>query len=193
MPSEDLSATIAALALTAIAGAAPAQQTTRGTIVDRNGDNRLEYAPPPIARRQNRSRRLGCRESLHPIIAFAHLADTQMVDEESPGRVELVDFIGGDPFGSAYRPQEGLMPFVLNEEVRAVRSLRRGPATGAPIAMAMTGGDNVDNAQLNETRWFIDVLDGGLVNPDSGRPRTCGLKRSPRYAGMRGGRRLISE
>ncbi len=184
-----LSAAIAALALTAIAGAAPAQQTARGTIGDRNGDNRLEYGPadPRVVRTDLGGSVAGI---VQPILSFAHLADTQMVDEESPGRVELVDFIGGSPFGSAYRPQEGLMPFVLNEQVRAVRSLRRGPATGAPIAMAITGGDNVDNAQLNETRWFIDVLDGGLVNPDSGRPRTCGLKRPPRYTGMRGGGRF---
>jgi metallophosphoesterase (TIGR03767 family) len=178
------------LAVASIAGAQTGPRTTlQRTIVDRNGDNRLEYGPadPRVVRTDLGGSPAGI---LQPILAFAHLADTQMVDEESPGRVELVDFIGGSPFGSAYRPQEGLMPFVLNEEVRAVRSLRHGPATGAPISMAMTGGDNVDNAQLNETRWFIDVLDGGLINPDSGRPRTCGLTRPPRYTGMRGGRRF---
>ena len=60
----------------------------------------------------------GSTAPARPLIAFAHLADTQMVDEESPARVELVDFIGGDPFSASYRPQEGLMPQVLNEEVR---------------------------------------------------------------------------
>ena len=75
------------------------------------------------------------------------------------------------------------MPFVLNEAVRAVRTLRRGPATGAPIRLVMTGGDNVDNAQYNETRWFIDVLDGGARDPELRPPRTCGLKRHPATAG----------
>ena len=121
---------------------------------------------------------------VQPLVAFAHLADTQMVDEESPGRVELVDFIGGDPFSASYRPQEGLMPFVLNEEARAVRNLRRGPATGAPIRLVMTGGDNVDNAQYNETRWFIDIMDGGrIVNPNSGRPARAGSGRRRSTAG----------
>lgn len=169
------------------AGATTFQRTTgQRTIVDRNGDNRLELAAGEA--RVTRTD-LGASPAARSrtLFAFAHLADTQMVDEESPGRVEMVDFLGGDPFSASYRPQEGLMPFVLNEEVRAVRSLKGGPVTGAPIRLVMTGGDNVDNAQLNETRWFIDVMDGGrVVNPDSGRRGTCGLKRPPPYGGMRG-------
>ena len=186
-------ATIAALALATIAGAQTVpRHTGQRTIVDRNGDNRLEYgAADRRLIRDEISPHLPALSPFPTLIAFAHLADTQMVDEESPGRVELVDFIGGDPFSASYRPQEGLMPFVLNEEVRAIRNLRRGPVTGAPISLAMTGGDNVDNAQLNETRWFIDIMDGGrVVNPNSGRPRTCGLKKPPLYGGMRGGGRF---
>ena len=182
---------IGTLVVAAIAGAASApRQTGERTILDRNGDNRLEYA---AGERRITRTELATTASprVRTLIAFAHLADTQMVDEESPGRVELVDFIGGDPFSSSYHPQEGLMPFVLNEEARAVRSLKRGPVTGAPIRLVMTGGDNVDSAQLNETRWFIDILDGGkVVNPDSGRRRTCGIRKPARYTGMRGGRRF---
>ena len=179
--------TLAVLFLASVAGASPSQRHTGArTILDRNGDNRLEFAAG-----ESRVTRadLGASPAARTrtLLAFAHLADTQMVDEESPGRVELVDFLGGDPFSASYRPQEGLMPFVLNEEVRAVRSLKGGPVTGAPIRLVMTGGDNVDNSQLNETRWFIDIMDGGrVVNPDSGRRGTCGLKRPPLYGGMRG-------
>jgi metallophosphoesterase (TIGR03767 family) len=187
-------AAVAALAIlftASVTGAATTlRHTVERTIVDRNGDNRLEYA---VGESRVRRTDLGGAPVGQPriLLAFAHLADTQMVDEESPGRVELVDFIGGDPFSASYRPQEGLMPFVLNEQVRAVRQLGRGPVTLAPIRLAMTGGDNVDNAQLNETRWFIDIMDGGrVVNPDSGRPGTCGLKKPPLYSGMRGERRF---
>ncbi|HEY7706627.1 MAG TPA: hypothetical protein VH968_05610 [Gaiellaceae bacterium] len=188
-----LAAALAVLALASVAGAQSApRHTGQRTIVDANGDNRLEYgaADRRVIRDEISPHNIAVAP-FRTLIAFAHLADTQMVDEESPGRVELVDFIGGDPFSASYRPQEGLMPFVLNEEVRAVSNLRRGPATGAPITLAMTGGDNVDNAQLNETRWFIDIMDGGrVVNPNSGRPRTCGLRKTPLYGGMRGGGRF---
>ena len=92
---------IAALLLVGTAAALRAPRATVDrTIVDRNGDNRMELA---------------AGEPRRMLIAFAHFADTQMVDEESPGRVELVDFIGGDPFSSSYRPQEGLMAHVLGD------------------------------------------------------------------------------
>lgn len=182
------------LAVLVVAGTAGAQEATlRGTIVDRNGDNRLERGPGErhVIRTDLGGSPVPATARLIPVLTFAHLADAQLVDEESPGRVELVDFIGGDPFGSAYRPQEGLTTQVLNEQVRAIRRLGRGPVARGPIQFAITGGDNVDNAQLNETRWFIDLMDGGrLVNPDSGRAGTCGLRKPPRFTGVRGERRF---
>ncbi|HEX7254784.1 MAG TPA: hypothetical protein VF236_02550 [Gaiellaceae bacterium] len=187
-----LASLVALLALASIAGAAPAQHTGARTIVDRNGDNRLERAAGELhVRRSDLGGTVPTNAGPTPIVTFAHLADAQLVDEESPGRVELVDFIGGDPFGSAYRPQEGLTPHVLNEQIRAIRAMGRGPGALGAIQFAMTGGDDVDNAQLNETRWFVDLMDGGkLVNPGSGRSGTCGVRRPPLYGGMRGGARF---
>ena len=48
------------------------------------------------------------------------------------------------------------------------------PATGAPLRLAVTTGDAIDNAQWNELQTFLTLLDGGLVRPDSGGPRHRG-------------------
>jgi metallophosphoesterase (TIGR03767 family) len=187
--------TVALAALSA--GPAFAQPTTtvQRTIGDRDGDNRLEYdsgedytllpqggLAPHGYRRPNTA----------SIFNFLQLSDFQTVDEESPGRVEFLDttqrgpFL--NPFSAAYRPQEALSTQFVEAMVRQVRNTN-SQVTGDPLRLAITTGDNADSQQYNETRWFIDILDGRQrVDPNSGVPDdTCDVTPTDLYDGPQGG------
>jgi metallophosphoesterase (TIGR03767 family) len=104
----------------------------------------------------------------NPLIAFAQMSDFQIMDDESPLRVPFTDKFASDwGTGSAYRPQEMLSTHMADAAVRSVRKVGKGPATHLPLKFALLTGDNVDNMQFNETRWYIDVLDGGMIYPKS--------------------------
>ena len=98
----------------------------------------------------------------------------------SPARVDFADPAGGE-LKSSWRPQEALSLQVFDSVVRNVDAnrtsrVRQGDGKRAKLALALTTGDLADNQQLNETRWFKTVLDGGTVDPFSGTPITtqCG-------------------
>jgi metallophosphoesterase (TIGR03767 family) len=120
---------------------------------------REELAP---ARADRETRRV-------PLAAIVHLTDVHLVDAQSPARVEFTDRLPG-PFESAFRPQEALSTQVAASMVEQVNAVARGPVTGRPFDVAVSTGDNVDNQQLNELDWFMTLLDGGSLAPNSGDP-----------------------
>lgn len=162
-------ALVGALALTGpmTTAAEIAGTTTERTIVA-EGPRTLAYGPGE----SHTVRKLGWKKARGkgtPLAGFKQLSDVHTLDEESPGRVEFFDMCD-DSLSSAYRVQEAMSTQVGEAMLRALSKIKRGPATGRTLDFTISTGDNIDSNQFNELRWFIDLLDGEMVVPDSGLP-----------------------
>jgi metallophosphoesterase (TIGR03767 family) len=114
--------------------------------------------------------------ALQPILTIAHLSDLHVCDAQSPARVEYLDRWGDpdspvvDKVGNVgtYRAQESMTVLVVEAMVQAVNAVTVGPFAGGPVDLAIVTGDNTDNSQSNELDWYLRLLDGGRIEPDSG-------------------------
>ncbi|MDT4948053.1 MAG: hypothetical protein QOJ37_648, partial [Pseudonocardiales bacterium] len=135
-------------------------------LVDAAGEphsDRTDLAPAPV----------------HPgesLVTIAHISDMHVCDAQSPARAEFLDR-WADPDSpvadqleevGTYRAQELLTAQVAEAMTRALNSVEAGPVAGAPVDFAVVTGDNTDNAQFNELQWYLALLEGGPVHPDSG-------------------------
>jgi hypothetical protein len=118
------------------------------TYVVRTFDDAVPPPPGPNAKR---------------IVRFAHLADLQIADDESPTR--LASFDGAGATGGALRPQDADLCRMANASVRTINALHAKD----PIAFTLMGGDIADSAQTNEVDWALGILSGAdSVECDSG-------------------------
>lgn len=160
------------------AAADPAGRTTlEQTIRTGPGPFRLLRAGPgePYLVRAAAGARASARRAARrrSMLFFAQLTDPQTADEMSPARVEFVDPAGG-AISAAHRPQEALGPWVFDRTVRnlnanPVSRVRGARGARARLRFAIATGDMADNQQRNEVGWFRDILEGGRVDPFSGR------------------------
>jgi len=110
------------------------------------------------------------------LLSLIHISDLHICDAQSPARVELMDRFA-DPHHpmseliklvGAYRAQEILTTQTLESMIRTINRIEHGPATGRKIDAVVVTGDVTDNAQANELDWYLTLMDGGVVHPDSG-------------------------
>jgi metallophosphoesterase (TIGR03767 family) len=96
--------------------------------------------------------------------SFVQLTDLHLVDVQHPVRTEYMRSQGL----SSWRPQEALTVPGAVSLIEQINALRAAPVTGAPLAFAVTTGDNTDNNSRAELDWFLGVMSGGRITPNTG-------------------------
>jgi 3',5'-cyclic AMP phosphodiesterase CpdA len=100
----------------------------------------------------------GAAGERHSLAYLWQAADPQVIDEESPVRLEAFDVL--------YRPNGHLSPQVWDAHVQTARRLSQ--RSGRPFDFTLLAGDLTDGAQRNELGWTLGALAGGDLDPDSG-------------------------
>ncbi|MET0132176.1 MAG: TIGR03767 family metallophosphoesterase [Kibdelosporangium sp.] len=132
------------------------------------GFRRLAAGPGwPVVVRPDLVAPLGSRDDRRTALtSFVQFTDLHVIDAQSPARVEYVH-----PFiGSAHRPQETLGTQGAAALVKRVNALPGGPYTGRDFDFVLCTGDNTDNHETIELEWFLTVLNGGTITPNTGDP-----------------------
>ena len=125
-------------------------QYARGPALDRVTRTELGGSAPPTSGRRS-------------LAYFVHYSDFQLVDDESPTRLGLVD-TAGIPGG--LRAQEAYLPRAVSA---MNRTLTRLETVERPYDFGILTGDCADSAQENELRWVIDLMNGTTgLETDSG-------------------------
>jgi metallophosphoesterase (TIGR03768 family) len=96
------------------------------------------------------------------LLHYFSISDLHIVDEESPAQRLAEGYMGGSP--SAYTPAMMLTTQVLDAAIQTINALDERDKFDFGIAL----GDACHNNEYVELRWYIDVIDGKVVTPDTG-------------------------
>jgi metallophosphoesterase (TIGR03768 family) len=99
------------------------------------------------------------------LLRFFAITDIHLTDKESPAQALYygyrglpVDMIGAYSGAMLYTTQ------FLDATVQTINAINEEK----PFDFGISLGDVVNSREYNELRWYIDVLDGQTINPDSG-------------------------
>ena len=99
------------------------------------------------------------------LLRFFTITDIHITDKESPAQAIVIGFKGGSPLAiGAYSMIMLYTTQVLDAAVQTIDALHRVDAFDFGLSL----GDAANNTQYNELRWFVDVIDGKVINPASG-------------------------
>jgi metallophosphoesterase (TIGR03767 family) len=139
---------------------------------------------PYVVREDLLPARAGREQRRGSIGFFAQISDFQLADEESPARVEFLDFDPSATAAAAWRPQEALAAQQVEWTIRQLNRIRRSPVTQrggrrARMLNAVLTGDLADSQQRNETEWVVRLIEGGTLDPNSGTDELAGTACPP--------------
>ena len=167
-------------------GRSTLERTIEGAGDPKQGFQSLRLGPgePRIVREDLAKAKPGRAQRRRSLLYFGQTTDWQLVDEESPARVEFLDIAANPPFPStisaAWRPQEAFGAFAVEQSIRQLNEfadaspVRARGGRRAPMKLVVMTGDQADNQQLNETAWVMRLLEGGALDPNSGTdPAAC--------------------
>lgn len=102
------------------------------------------------------------------LLRFFAITDIHIMDKETPSQLLYLQPLNQFGFEasatSVYSPTMLFTTHVLDAAVQTVNALHKQN----PIDFGISLGDATNSAQYNETRWYIDVLDGNVITPSSG-------------------------
>jgi metallophosphoesterase (TIGR03768 family) len=98
------------------------------------------------------------------LLRFFTITDIHITDKESPGQAIYFAPFAGENGISVCSPLMLYTTQMLDAAVQTINGLHKQN----PFDFGMALGDMANSTQYNELRWFIDVMDGKDINPDSG-------------------------
>jgi metallophosphoesterase (TIGR03768 family) len=96
------------------------------------------------------------------LLNFFAMTDTHITDKESPAQAVYYGYKWG--MISGYSPAMLYTTQFLDAAIQTANALHKEK----PFDFGIFLGDGINSGQYNELRWYIDVLDGKTLKPDSG-------------------------
>ena len=114
----------------------------------------------PVGYKAGGIKRLNCLSS------FFTISDIHLTDKQAGNQliaIQQIDAEFGAPMTSIYSPTMLTTTQVLDAAIQTANSLHTTHAFDFGLSL----GDTCNSTQYNETRWYLDILDGKVIYPNT--------------------------